>query len=91
MTTSAFALEHLGPHEMGGVDDDILGMVQFDGNPVVVKQAMANGVAAFAVLARNNTMIACIGHFKRDMLISDTGQCKNCASFVKHWDTKAGV
>jgi len=66
-------------------------MVQFDGILVVAKQAMANGVAAFAVLARNDVRIACIGCFKRDMLISDAAGCKKCASFVKHWDAKAGV
>jgi len=90
MTTNAFALKHLGPHETGDVDDDILGMLQFDGIPVIVKQVMADGVAAFAVLARNDVRIACIGCFKRDVLVSDTAPCKKCGSFVKHWDTKAG-
>jgi len=89
MTT--FALEHLGPCEIGDVDDDILGMVQFDGIPVIVKQVMANGVTAYAVLARNDVRIACVGCFKRDMLIADATRCKKCASFVKHWDTKGGV
>jgi len=66
-------------------------MVQFDGIHVIVKQVMANGVTAFAVLDRNDVSIACIGCFKRDVLVSDTARCKKCGSFVKNWDTKAGV
>jgi len=64
MTTSAFTLEHVGPCETRDVDDDILGMVQFDGIPVIVKPVLANGVAAFAVLARNDVRIARVGCFK---------------------------
>jgi len=91
MATNTFTLGHLGPHEIGDVDDDILGMAQFDGIPVIVKQAMANGVTAFAVLARNDVRIACVGCFKQNVLVSGTTRCKKCASFVKHWDTKGGV
>jgi len=91
MTVDVFTLKHLGPYKIRDVDDDILGMAQFDGIPVIMKQLMANGVAAFAVLARNNVRIACIGCFKQDMRITDSARCKKCASFVKHWDAKAGV
>jgi len=87
----SFALGHLGPYKIGDVGDDILGMVQCDGIPVIVKQVLANGITAYAILARNDVRIACVGCFKHHMLISDTTRCKKCASFVKHWDTKGGV
>jgi len=88
---ATFALEHLGPYKIGDVGYDILGMVKCDGIPVIVKQVLANGVAACAILARNDVRIACVGCFERDMLISDATRCKKCASFVKHWDTKGGM
>jgi len=91
MAANNFSLNHLGPHEINDVHDDTLGMVQFDGVPVVIKQVMANGVTAYAVLARNDVRIVRVGCFKRDKLVSDSTRCKTCASFVKHWDTEGGT
>jgi len=91
MATDNLALDHLGPYKIKDVNNGVLGMVQFDGAPVVVKQAMANGVADCAVLARKDVRLACVGCFKRDMRIADGTRCKMCSSFVKHWDTKDNV
>ena len=90
-TADIVTLNHLGPHDVANVDDGILGVVHWEGIPVVVKQQLVNGATAHAVLARKDIEIACIGCFRRDMRVSDPTRCKKCASFVKHWDAKDGV
>jgi len=84
-------LEHCGPYDVKDVDHDILRAVRFEGVPVIVRQMMPNGVTVYAVLARKDIKIACVGCFRHDMLITDTTRCKKCSSFVKHMDMKQGV
>jgi len=84
-------LEHCGPYDVKDVDHDMLRAVRFEGVPVVVRQMMPNGVTVYAVLARKDIEIACVGCFRHDMLITDATRCKKCSSFVKHMDMKHGV
>ena len=85
-------ITHLGPYNVSGVTDDILGDVVYNkGIPIIIKQGV-NNETVYAVLAKNKDVrIACAGCFKRDMRITDSTRCKKCASHVKHcWDTRAG-
>jgi len=84
-------LEHFGPYDAKDVNHDMLHAVRFEGTPVIVRQTMPNGVTVYAVLARKDIKIACVGCFRHDMLITDATRCKKCSSFVKHMDMKHGV
>jgi len=83
-------LNHLGPHNVKEVDDDVLRAARF-GVPVVIQQPLDNGVMACAVLADRDVKMACLGCFQRTMRISDTTRCKKCSSYVKHHDFEGGV
>ena len=89
---SVKTIKHLGPYEIGEIDDDILGNVVYKREiPVVIKQRVG-GSTHYAVLAKDkNFRIACAGCFTRDMRITDATRCKKCSSFGKHHDTKDGL
>lgn len=83
-------ITHLGPYEPTEITNEILAMVKYDGVPVVVKQQRCDGVDSYAVLSGKELKVVCVGCFRRDMRITDRTRCKQCASFVKHWDMKDG-
>jgi len=39
-------LNHLGPHDIADVDDGILGMVGWEGIPVIIEHQLVNGLTA---------------------------------------------
>lgn len=85
------SIEHLGPYEVEDVTDNMINMVRINDAPIIIQQRLGDGTRNYAVLATKQVKIACIGCFKRDMLITDCTRVKKCSSFVKHWDTKKGL
>lgn len=88
-------IAHLGPYEPNEVSDFMLTMAaERDGPPIILKQeapTYGGGMrTAYAVLATKDVRLACADCFRRDMRITDSTRVKTCASFVKHWSTKAG-